>query len=196
MSIPKRVIIVHGWDYYPEDGWYPWLKKELEARGFKVIVPRLPEPEAPRIQNWVPVLAKAVGEINEQTYFVGHSLGCQTIARYLESLPEGKMAGGVVFVAGFFKRLTNSGDDEEAQEIARHWLETPINLGRVRMHFKNSIALFSDNDQSVSSDNQEDFKNLLGSKIVLEHQKGHFDDCFDLPVALKAVLELSGEKIV
>lgn len=191
MSTQKKVIIVHGWDYHPEDGWYPWLKKELEARGFKVIVPRLPEPEAPRIQKWVPALAKAVGEIDEQTYFAGHSLGCQAIARYLESLPEGKMAGGAVFVAGFFKRLTNSGDDEEAQEIARHWLESPIDLKKAGTHLKTSIAIFSDNDQSVSLDNQDDFKNFLGSKILVEHQKGHFDDCFELPVALEAVLELT-----
>ena len=31
----KRVFIVHGWDGYPEEVWFPWLKKELEAKGFE-----------------------------------------------------------------------------------------------------------------------------------------------------------------
>jgi hypothetical protein len=26
----KRVFIIHGWEGYPEEGWFPWLKKELE----------------------------------------------------------------------------------------------------------------------------------------------------------------------
>ena len=28
----QRVFIIHGWDGYPEEGWFPWLKKELEAK--------------------------------------------------------------------------------------------------------------------------------------------------------------------
>jgi len=116
----KRVFIVHGWDGYPEEGWFPWLKNELEAKDFEVSVPQLPEAKTPRIYNWVPALSKAVGTPDEQTYFVGHSIGCQTIARYLESLPEGVKVGGAVFVAGFFKRLTNLEDDPKVREIAKH----------------------------------------------------------------------------
>jgi predicted alpha/beta hydrolase family esterase len=26
----ERVFIIHGWEGYPEEGWFPWLKKELE----------------------------------------------------------------------------------------------------------------------------------------------------------------------
>ena len=33
-------------------------------------------------------------------------MGCQTIARYLETLPDEIKVGGAVFVAGFFKSLT------------------------------------------------------------------------------------------
>src|SRR3989338_169649 len=98
----KRVFIVHGWGGHPEEGWFPWLKKELEAKGFKVFVPQLPDAENPRIQKWVPKLAETVGVPDEETYFVGHSMGCQTIARYLESLPAEIKIGGAIFVAGFF----------------------------------------------------------------------------------------------
>ncbi|MBI4837071.1 MAG: serine hydrolase family protein [Candidatus Portnoybacteria bacterium] len=192
MPTQRRVIIVHGWDNYPEDGWFPWLKKELEARGFEVIVPRLPDTKTPRIQNWMPALADAIGEIDEQTYLVGHSMGCQTIARYLESLPEGKRAGGAVFVAGFFKRLTGLEDEEEVRETSKHWLETLVDLNKARKHLKDSIAIFSDNDPYVPLDNQDDFKNLLGSKIIIEHEKGHFsgalNDCFELPIVLDSLL--------
>jgi len=119
----KRVFIVYGWDGNPEEGWLPWLKEELESKGFEVMIPQMPEASSPRIKNWVPALAEAVGVANDQTFFVGHSMGCQAIARYLELLPEGAEVGGVVFVAGFFTRLTNLEDDDEVRDIAREWLE-------------------------------------------------------------------------
>lgn len=59
---------MHGWDGYPEEGWFPWLKKELEAKDFEVYVPQLPEPDKPRIYNWVPKLAEVVGQIDSDTY--------------------------------------------------------------------------------------------------------------------------------
>ncbi len=197
MSTQKRVFIVHGWDGHPEEGWYPWLKKELEARGFNVFVPQLPKPEEPRINNWVPKLKEVVGNPDEQTYFVGHSMGCQTIVRYLESLPEYMMVGGAVFVAGFFKRLTNLEDDDTVRSVSEEWLKTPLDFNKVKIHLKKSIAIFSDDDPYVSSDNQGDFKDSLGSKIVIEHNKEHFRESagiVELPIALASMLEIAGEK--
>ncbi|MEK7137875.1 MAG: alpha/beta fold hydrolase [Patescibacteria group bacterium] len=191
----KRVFIVHGWDGHPEEGWFPWLKKELEAKGFQVFVPQLPETKSPRIFNWVPALAGAVGEADTDTFFVGHSMGCQTIARYLESLPEGQQVGAAVFVAGFFKRLTGLEDDADVQATDKHWLGAPLDLVRVKSHLPKSVAIFSDNDPFVPLDNQDDFRDQLGAKIVIENAQGHFsggdDHCFELPSVLAAVLEIS-----
>ncbi len=197
MSMQKRVFIIHGWDGYPEEGWFPWLKKELEARGFSVIVPQLPRPDEPRINNWVPKLTEVVGKPDEQTYFVGHSMGCQTITRYLERLPEDAVVGGAVFVAGFFKRLTNLEDDDVVRSVADEWLKTPIKLGAVKLHLPKSIAIFSDDDPYVPMDNREDFANVLRAKIIVENKKGHFSGSTGttkLPVALESVLEIAGEK--
>jgi len=189
----KRVFIVHGWDGYPHEGWYPWLKKELEIKGFEVSIPQLPDAGTPRIPKWVPALAKAVGTADENTYFVGHSMGCQAIARYIESLPAGTKVGGAVFVAGFFKHLSGLEDDPAVRATDKHWLEAPINLEKIRTHLNKSIAIFSDNDPWVPLDNQDDFREKLGSKIIIEHQKKHFagsDGTIELPAALESVLSL------
>ncbi len=190
----KRVFIVHGWDGYPEEGWFPWLKKELENEGFEVFVPQLPDSENPRIHNWVQKLAEVVGTPDKNTYFVGHSLGCQTIARYLETLPKGIKVGGAVFVAGFFKELAGLEDDPESQVIAGHWLKTPLDLKKVKSHLGKSIAIFSDDDPWVPLDNQDDFLEKLGSKIIIEHKMGHFigsKGVAKLLIALKSILEIS-----
>lgn len=189
----KRVIIVHGWGGYPEEGWFPWLKNELEKRNFEVIIPRLPHPDNPKIDEWISVLAKAADKVDENTYFVGHSMGCQAIVRLLEILPNEVKVGGAVFVGAWFKKLTGL-DDPEDQDMGEYWLSTPIDFSKVRDHLAKSIAIFSDDDPYVPLDNQDDLKNKLGSEIILQHQMGHFSGSTgttQLPVALKALLEIS-----
>ncbi|MDD5726677.1 MAG: alpha/beta hydrolase [Patescibacteria group bacterium] len=189
----KRVFIFHGWDGYPEEGWFPWLRQELEAKGFVVTVPQLPMADEPRINNWVNEIKKLISDPDNKTYFVGHSMGCQAIARYLESLPEGTQVGGAVFVSGFFKRLTNLEDDDLTRDVAKEWLETPLDLNKVASHLKKSVAIFSDDDPYVSLDNQEQFANILNSKIIVEHGQGHFsgsNGITQLSVALEALLSL------
>lgn len=188
----KRVIVVHGWDGHPESAWFPWIKTKLEQNGFEVTVPQLPEPEKPRIQNWIPALSKAIKNPDEQTYLVGHSMGCQTIARYLETLPENIKIGGVIFVAGFFKRLTGLEDDFDVQETDKHWLTVPIDLESVRNHMLKSIAIFSNNDPYVPLDNQNDFRDKLGSEIVIVKEMQHMGDSYKkMPIVLEKLLEIA-----
>lgn len=182
-----RVIIVHGWEGYPEEGWFPWLKKELEAKGVDVVVPQLPDAETPRIEIWVPALATIVGAIDEQTFFVGHSMGCQAIVRLLAEQSEGVQAGGAVFVSGFFRRLTGFEGDGKVEAMDRHWLGTPVDFGKAKSHLKKSIAIFSDDDPWVPLDNQHDFRDQLGSEIQVLHNRGHFSGSRDKTTQLPEV---------
>lgn len=190
----KRVFIVHGWGGDPQEGWFPWLKKELETRGFEVNVPTLPDTEYPKIDAWVTKLSEAVSEPNEQTYFVGHSMGCQTVIRYLQGLPVGVKVGGSVFVAGFFDELNGLNDMEK--ETAWEWLNIPIDYTAVKNRLEKNIAIFSDDDEFVPLANVEKFQDRLDSKIIIEHAKGHMGEesgVTELPSALDAVLELSAK---
>src|SRR3989344_9648272 len=134
----KRVFIIHGWEGYPEENWFPWLKKELKVEGFEVFVPQMPDADNPRIEKWIPKITEIVVTADRDTYFVGHSMGCQAIARYLETLPENTKVGGVIFVAGFFKRLTNLEDDDVVRSVSREWLTTPLDLKKVKTCLKKS----------------------------------------------------------
>jgi len=186
----KRVFIVHGWGGYPEEGWFPWLKQELETKGFSVLIPAMPDSENPIIEKWVSYLADIVKKPDEQTYFVGHSIGCQTILRYLEKLGD-KKAGGAVFVAGWFN-LTGLSNEE--QNIVRGWLETPIDFNKVRQTTNNFVAIFSTNDPWVSLTEQNIFKDKLRAKIIIEENKKHFsgeDGVNKLQNALGSILEIA-----
>ena len=66
-------------------------------------------------------------------------------------------------------------------------METPVNFEKVKSHLLKIVAIFSDNDPWVPLENQDDFKNKLGSDIIIEHNRGHFsgsDGVKELPVVL------------
>jgi hypothetical protein len=184
----KRAFLVHGWGGSPGEGWFLWLKEELENKGFEVNALEMPNTENPKIDEWVPFLKKQVGKCDEETYFVGHSIGCQTIIRYLEALPKDAKAGGVVFVAGWFHL---KGLEPEEMPIAKPWLETPIDLNKVLGHTKKFVAIFSDDDNVVPLSDSKIFKEKLNAKIIVESKKGHFSEVKKVPSALNAVLEIS-----
>ncbi len=190
----KRVFIIHGWGGNPEEGWFPWLKTELESRGFVVEVPAMPDSDTPKIETWIPYLTNVVGQPDENTYFVGHSVGCQTIIRYLQTLPTDTKIGGAVFVAGFYN-LRNL-ETEEEKRIAAPWVNEPRDDEKIRKIINKAIAIFSDNDPFVLEENQKSWKELVGAKIIVEHNKGHFsgsDGIKELPSALQSILEIAGE---
>ncbi|MEX0649403.1 MAG: alpha/beta fold hydrolase [Candidatus Andersenbacteria bacterium] len=186
----KRAYIIHGWDGYPEEGWFPWAKAELEKQGFVVEVPNMPHPDRPTIDDWVGHLTKLVGQPDEVTYLIGHSMGCQTILRYLASL-NGRKVGGAILIAGFFELVPLESDEEK--EIVKPWLKTPIDFEKVKAATNNITVILSDNDEWVPLErNKQLFEQYLSPTIITEHAKGHYSGSSgvkELPAVLEAVLK-------
>ncbi len=169
----KRIFIIHGWDYNPEMNWYLHIKNELEKKGYVVFVPSMPNTSTPSLKEWTSHLKKVVGKLDEETYFIGHSIGCQTIMRYLENENFKGKINKVVFVAGWFK-LENL-EDEEVESIAKPWLDTPINYFNVKLKINNLTVFLSSNDPYNSiKENEKIFKDKLGAKVIVLKNKGHF----------------------
>jgi predicted alpha/beta hydrolase family esterase len=171
----KKVFLIHGWGETSEGKWFNWLKKEFEKKKFKVRIFDMPDTENPRIEDWVGFLEQKIpsDEIDEETFFVGHSIGCQTIIRFLEKLHKHKKIAGCAFVAGWFDLINL---EPEEMKIAHPWINSKIHFERVLDHCNNFLAIFSDNDPYVHLDESEKFRESLGAKIIVKHNKGHFAD--------------------
>lgn len=188
----KRVFVIHGWGLSSDSQWFPWLKDQLTAKGFEVYMPQMPDTKNPKIDAWVGELAKTVGTPDGETYFIGHSMGCQTILRYLEGVDV--IVGGAIFLAGFFYVSDYTYQTNEDRQIMMPWVSTPINFDKVRENLKKSIAIFSDNDPFVPVTNAKDFEKKVGSEIVIESGKGHFvfrDKVYEVPEVVEALLKVS-----
>lgn len=182
----KRAFIIHGWEGYPNEGWKPWLKSKLEKNWFEVFVPAMPNTKHPKMSEWVEHLAKLVGMPDKNCYFIGHSLGCITILRYLENLEKRQEVGGSVFVAGF-------SDNLGIEQIKSFFIE-PIDWNKIKPNCKKFVAIHSDNDPYVPLKYGDIFKEKLNAELVIEHNMKHFsgdDGITELPIALEKILEIS-----
>lgn len=187
----KRVFIIHGWGGYPEEGWFPWLKSELEKHGFDVTVPVMPDTNHPDKEVWISHLASLVRGPDRDTYFVGHSIGANAVIRYFEYL-NGEHVGGAVLVAPYFGKVIF--EEGESKKIADPWLNTPIDFSKVKNTTSNLTAIFSDNDTWIPLENRDYFEKVLSPKIIIEHDMGHINGeagVTKLPSALEAVLDFT-----
>ncbi len=180
----RKVFLIHGWGGSSEGEWFDWLKQELPKKDFEVEAFDMPNTNKPKIEEWVKYLENNINldEINEETYFIGHSIGCQTIMRFLEKLHKHKKIAGCIFVDGWFDLINL---EPEEMEIAHPWINSEIHFERILDHCNNFLAIFSDDDPYVHLDEVEKFKKNLGSKIILKHHEGHFGEIKKIPEILK-----------
>ena len=167
-----KIYVVHCWDGTKDDGWYPWLDKKISNDFVKVYRFNMPNTKSPKMDEWISKLKKQVTDLDENTYFVGHSIGCQAIMRYLESV-DVKKIGGVLFVAPWLDLLPEAISDDESYRTASPWLNTPIDFNKIRDVVHNITCIFSDDDYFVSLEQERKFKELLNAKTLIVKNKGH-----------------------
>lgn len=186
----KKAIIIHGWGGSPKEGWRPWLVDALEQCGWSVMNPSMPEANEPTQDKWVTKLADIIGEPDEDTYLIGHSLGCITILRYLEGLTDGKKIGGVVLVAGFSNDLTFDGYKGELASF----FTSAIGWAKINSVCEKFFVLHSKDDSWVNEMNYHELKQRLHAKGELQQAFGHYssgEGLTELPIVLKSLEEMS-----
>lgn len=182
----KRIIIVHGWEGSPQGNWFPWLKDKLEGEGYEVIVPAMPNPNLPVMQEWLAKLSSVIKKPDENVYLVGHSLGVIAILRYLESLGQNDKIGGAVLVAGFPEPI--------GYEELNSFFHKPLDYDHIKRIVKKFVAIHSDNDPYVPLQNGQLLKDKLGAELVIIKNGGHLNaesGYTELPIVFEVLKEMS-----
>ncbi|MEK7603137.1 MAG: alpha/beta hydrolase [Patescibacteria group bacterium] len=181
----KRAIIVHCWGGNSDYAWYPWVKQQLESKGYYVVVPNMPDPDPPVLKTWLPHLQSVAGKPDNELLLIGHSIGTVTIMRYLESLSDDQRVGKVILVAGFtdqlgFKELEN-------------FFESRLDFGKIKTKTKDGFVIIqSDNDPFVSEQYGNRLKEELNAELIIKNNAGHMsgavdgeESCTELPEVIK-----------
>lgn len=98
-----QIYIVHGYAADADKHWFPWLENQLTQMGISCERLNMPDSANPSLDRWLAHLATV--EINTNTIFVGHSLGCIAILNFLAKKQE--QIKGAIFVSGFYQPLPN-----------------------------------------------------------------------------------------
>ena len=73
----STIFIIHGYSGYSPENWFPWLETELTQLGHEVIIPNFPNPDNPKLGEWLEHFSQY--SLDENTIAIGHSLGCAFI---------------------------------------------------------------------------------------------------------------------
>lgn len=186
MATP-RLFIVHGYTAGPHHHWFDWLKNETEALGITVTVPALPDSLNPENSAWQATLAESVGQVDSQTWFVGHSLGCITALRYLNSQPVGQDAAGVIMVAGFNENVPPLPELDS-------FMSVPLDARRIVQQVPHRAVIASLNDSIVPPELSLRLSQQLNAPLYGVPDCGHFlsrDGITQLPIVLQLLRQFT-----
>ncbi|KKW46454.1 MAG: hypothetical protein A3A43_03490 [Candidatus Liptonbacteria bacterium RIFCSPLOWO2_01_FULL_56_20] len=98
-------LILHGYTGSPQENKYPWIKKELEKRGYEVNIPKLPNTNDPSEQEQVNYVLENF-TLDENTVLFGHSLGAIVALKVLQkaNTPIAKLVLGAAALDPKFSR--------------------------------------------------------------------------------------------
>jgi predicted alpha/beta hydrolase family esterase len=163
----KNVLILHGTLGSPKGNWFQWLKKELQNKGYKVWVPKLPTPYKPRVSRNVKyILDNRKWKFNPESILVGHSSGPVTILGLLNELPDNVMVRKCVLIAPFTKS-----DWEPNSEL----FDYDFNFEKIKKKSKEFIILHSDTDPYTPLDQPRELAKKLNAKLIVKKGEGHFN---------------------
>lgn len=174
-----RIIFIHGnqtshWSF----GWSPWLKKELEKKGFKTFFETFPDSIIARAKYWLPFLKVNIkAGIND--VIIGWSSGAVAALRFSE---KNKIRGSVLIAPSY----TDLNDDLEKQS---GYFRKPWNWKSIRKNQKNIALVYSDNDPYIS---QKEFKFIaqkLKPTIIKIPKAKHFVERSTFPEVLHYILQ-------
>lgn len=162
--------------------WIPWLGSELEKLGFKVTSPDMPGAKDPMPDEWVAALEEIADTTDGETVMAGHSLGAQTILKYLEK-PNRPIAAAVLIAPWpNFNRIK----DSAYSRMAKRWMDRDPDWAPIKRNAAHVAAFFSTTDPYVLVDNAEIFKEHLNANIFMEDAHGHFTGR-EIPSVLKYI---------
>lgn len=185
----KKVFIIHGWGGSPEANWFPWLKGELEKISTEVEVLAMPNTDNPQMIEWLEYMKEKIGLPSEEIFLIGHSLGCITILRYLESLEEEAKIGGIILAAGFSRSINVS-------EL-ENFFESPLDYEKVKRVVKKIVIINSDNDRYVPLIEGEIMQEKLSGKLITLHNAYHLNEgngFFTFPTGLDELVKMLNNK--
>src|SRR3989344_795606 len=171
----KKVVILHAMGQTSKGHWYPWLKAELEKRGYTVWVPDMPSPNMPNARQATDFLLSNKNWDFTGNVLIGHSWGAVQVLHLLQNLPEGQQVQSAVLVSSF-------DHPTPGMEIQHKGLfAEKFDFKKIKEHARQFLFVHSSNDPYVPLDSGgvETLANRTAGNLVIVPDGQHFSSSLD-----------------
>ena len=165
----KTAFIIHWTGGNPGENWFPWMKQELEVKGYQVFVPTLPTPDNQSLTSWKDAFDQYLQYINKDTIFIAHSSGPAFVLSILENIKQPISA--CYFVAGFLGLIGIESFDRLNKTITHrefHW-------GKIKESSQSFYMYHWSDDPYVPLNNAQDMADSLWIQIDMIEWGGHLN---------------------
>lgn len=169
----KNALILHGAGNTSQGNWFPWLKGELEKKGYIVWSPDMPNADVPDQQKWLEtIFSNKDWVFDAESIIIGHSAGATLTLRILEQLPPNVKIKQAITVATFLDK----GSIPDYFPYKESLVSKQFEWGKIKSSCEKLTFVASDNDQyDCGERHAKVLHEHLGGELIIQTGQGHFN---------------------
>lgn len=161
----KRAVILHGTGNNPSGNWFPWLKSQLENKGYSVWVPDLPGNETPNRQIYNDYLFSQNWDFSDNI-IIGHSSGAVSVLNIIEDERCPKIKTGVLVGAW--------SQSDKQSNFGNLFPQNGFNFPLIKQKAQKLLFIHGDNDPLCPLEQAKWLAEKTESEIVIVPGGQHF----------------------
>ena len=165
----NTVVIIHGSFGDPQENWIPYLKDNLTSENCNVITPQFPIKEKQNLESWTETFYKEIGQLNENTILVGHSIAPAFILSLLNN--SNTKVKGILLVSGFLHDL----GVKEFDDVNNTFTHEHFDWNHIKENFDFGFSFHGNDDPYVPAWMGEEIAINLGIELMLIEDGGHLN---------------------
>lgn len=164
----KNVLLIHGFNGIPKI--FNYFKRELESKGYNVILPNFPVREEITVEGYFKVFDEYKDLFNSDLIVIAHSIGNPMLIKYISA--NGYTVGQYISLAGFSKAYYHE-DKEVLNEKVKLTVLSDKEINDANELIKDKYSIYSKDDHVVPYDLLVSFSNEINSKATSIDGIGH-----------------------
>jgi len=181
-----NVFIFHGTMGSPEANWFPWLERELKGLGIEVYVPKFPTPKGQSLDSWLKAFEPYQKHVNQDSVFVGHSMGPGFFLRLLERRTS--LIKAAILAAPFDGFI----GEEPYDTLNKSFIDHPFAWVKIKKNCQEFVVFAGDDDPYVAIKFPQRIADSLGVKLKIIKGGKHLGETFkEFPEVLEEIKKLA-----
>lgn len=162
----RQIFVLHGYSASIDDHWFLDLKHQIEDEHTTVTLIPFPDSEHPDVDAWQKVLDQQIPSVDENIYFVAHSLGVITLLHFLQR-HDYQNIGGMILVSGF------SGFISDSSVLNSYITKSKVDTNYFKS-IKKKLVYLSNNDDLVPPKLTIELAKEIDGPYITVPNGGHF----------------------